>query len=177
VNEVAKGNFREDLFYRLAVGIINLPPLRERSGDISLLIDHFLELINSESKNEPGYRHKKISVPAKNLLFQHPWPGNVRELQNTLVRAAVWSIEDELSEKDIRETLFLIPGNIKGNDVILNQSIDNGINLPEIMKKVAAHYLERGLEKKHGNKTKTAEILGLPSYQTLTNWLKKYDLE
>ena len=177
IDEVANGLFREDLFYRLAVGVINLPPLRERSGDISLLIDRFLEQINLESKNEPYYKHKKISASAKNLLLQHSWPGNVRELQNTLVRAAVWSTDDELSEKDIREALFPIPGNIMRNDIILNQSMENGINLPEIMKKVAVHYLERGLEKKHGNKTKAAEILGLPSYQTLTNWLRKYDLE
>lgn len=177
IDEVAKGLFREDLFYRLAVGVINLPPLRERSGDISLLIDRFLEQINSESKNEPGYIHKKISASAKNLLLQHPWPGNVRELQNTLVRAAVWSIDDKVSEKDIREALFPIPGNIKGNDMILNQSLDNGINLPEILKKVTVHYLERGLEKTHGNKKKTSELLGLPSYQTLTNWLIKHGLK
>jgi len=177
IDEVTEGNFREDLFYRLAVGVIKLPPLRDRSGDISLLIDRFLEVINSENKNEPGYSNKEISASAKNLLLQHPWPGNVRELQNTLVRAAVWSIDDELSEKDIREALFPILGHIKGKDIILNRSMENGINLPEIMKKVAVHYLERGLEKKHGNKTQAAQILGLPSYQTLTNWLKRYDLE
>lgn len=177
IDEMAEGSFREDLFYRLAVGVIKLPPLRERSGDVSLLVDKFLESINSENKTEPGYKHKKISASAKNLLIQHPWPGNVRELQNTLARAAVWALDEELTDDDIREALFPIPGDINGGDQILNRPLDKGIDLPEIMKRVAVHYLKRGLEEKHGNKTKASKILGLPSYQTLTNWLKKYGME
>ena len=177
MNEVAIGSFREDLFYRLAVGVIKLPPLRERIGDVSLLIDRFLEQINLESRNEPGYRQKKISASARNLLLRHSWPGNVRELQNTLTRAAVWSAEEELDEEDIREAL--LPVSFAGKDTqdILAQPLGEGFNLPEIMKTVAVHYLEKGLAETHGNKTSTAKILGLPSYQTLTNWLKKYELE
>jgi len=177
VDEVVAGRFREDLFYRLAVAVIKIPPLRERSGDINLLIDSFLEKINRESSSDPNYIHKKASPSARNLLQKHPWRGNVRELQNTLARATVWSMDEELSEEDIREALFLIPVQDKGEEVILNRSLEQGINLPEIMKTVARHYLERGLEEKNGNKTKAAEILGLPSYQTLNNWLKKYGLE
>lgn len=177
IDEVAAGSFREDLFYRLAVAVIKLPPLREREGDVSLLIDQFLDRINRESNNEPGYKQKKISAPARNLLLLHPWPGNIRELQNTLTRAAVWSLNEELGEEDVREALLPVPASGKGKDAILNQSLDPGIDLPEIMKTVAVHYLERALEKNNGNKTKTAKTLGLPSYQTLTNWLKKYGLE
>jgi len=177
IEEVAAGFFREDLFYRLAVAVIKLPALRERAGDISLLIDKFLERINRESDNEPGYKHKKIYASARNILLQHSWPGNVRELQNTLIRAAVWSLDEELGEEDIREALLPVPATGNGNDQILNRPLEHGINLPEIMKTVAVHYLERGLAEAHGNKTKAAEILGLPSYQTLTNWLKKYGLE
>lgn len=177
IDEVAAGSFREDLFYRLAVAVIKLPPLREREGDVSLLIDQFLDRINKESGSEPGYMQKKISAPARNLLLLHPWPGNVRELQNTLTRAAVWSLDEELGEEDIREALLPIPASIKGKDDILNQQLTHGIDLPEIMRTVAVHYLERALEKNNGNKTKTAKTLGLPSYQTLTNWLKKYGLE
>lgn len=66
IDEVAAGAFREDLFYRLAVAIIKLPPLRERAGDVSLLIDAFLMRINQESAGEPGFKHKKISVAARN---------------------------------------------------------------------------------------------------------------
>jgi DNA-binding NtrC family response regulator len=177
IDEVAANTFREDLFYRLAVAVIKLPPLREREGDISLLIDRFLEQINRESGNEPSYKKKKISASARNLLLLHSWPGNVRELQNTLTRAAVWSLDEELVEEDIREALLPVPAAGKGQEVIINQPLGQGINLPEIMKTVAVHYLERALEKNNGNKTKTAKTLGLPSYQTLTNWLKKYGLE
>ena len=177
IEEVAADNFREDLFYRLAVAVIKLPPLRERTGDIGLLIDSLLDRINEQSKNELGHKHKKISVNARNILLQHSWPGNVRELQNTLTRAAVWSAGDVLDDKDIREALLPIPAFGRGKEAILNQPVSQGINLPEIMKTVAVHYLEKGLSETHGNKTKTAEILGLPSYQTLTNWLKKYGLE
>jgi len=176
IKEVSQGSFREDLFYRLAVAVIKLPPLRERAGDISLLVDTFLERINRESANEPGYRQKKISAKAKNLLLNHSWPGNVRELQNTLTRAAVWSLAEELNEEDIREALLPVPAS-PASGQILNRPLGQGIDLPGIMHQVAVHYLERGLKYTHGNKTKAAEILGLPSYQTLTNWLKKYGLE
>lgn len=175
LEEVSKGTFREDLFYRLAVAVINLPPLRERTGDISFLIDQFLERINQkECATEPGWKHKKISASARNILLRHSWPGNIRELQNTLTRAAVWSTDDELGEDDIRHALLSVPTAGAGKATILNQSLDQGVNLPEIMKTVAVHYLERGLVEARGNKTKAAKILGLPSYQTLTNWLSKY---
>jgi len=177
IDEVAAGSFREDLFYRLAVAVIKLPPLREREGDVSLLIDQFLEQINRESGNEPSYKQKKFSASARNLLLLHSWPGNVRELQNTLTRAAVWSADEELDEEDIREALLPVPTSGKGCETILNQSLGQGIDLPEIMKTVAVHYLERGLDQNKGNKTKTSITLGLSSYQTLTNWLKKYGLE
>jgi DNA-binding NtrC family response regulator len=177
MNEVAMGFFREDLFYRLAVGVIKLPPLRERLGDVSLLIDMYLEQINLESRNEPGCKQKKISASARNLLLRHSWPGNVRELQNTLTRAAVWAAEEELDAEDIREAL--LPASSAGKDTqdILAQPLGEGFSLPEIIKTVAVYYLEKGLAVTHGNKTNTAKILGLPSYQTLSNWLKKYHLE
>ena len=176
IEEVAAGTFREDLFYRLAVAVIKLPPLRQREGDVSLLIDRFLERINRESGSEPGYKNKKISAAARNILLSHSWPGNVRELQNTLTRAAVWSVDEELGEDEIREALLPIPAAGKGREMILNQPLGQ-INLPEMMRTVAVHYLERGLSESHQNKTKAAKILGLSSYQTLTNWLKKYGLE
>ncbi len=73
--------------------------------------------------------------------------------------------------------MLSVPASGKGTELILNQPLGQGIDLPEIMKTVAVHYLERGLSESHENKTKAAKILGLPSYQTLTNWLKKYGLE
>ena len=88
LQEIKEKRFREDLFYRIAVAIIKIPPLRDRSGDVSLIIDYLLKQINKESESEPGYKHKKISAGAKNLMLQYDWPGNVRELQNTLIEGS-----------------------------------------------------------------------------------------
>ena len=176
IDQVLSGEFREDLFYRLAVGVINLPPLRERAGDISLLVDTFMKKINHESSFEPGFKSKKFSASARNLLIRHYWPGNIRELQNTLTRAAVWSSSEIIDEEEISEALLPFPKS-HAKDNILNQSIENGVDLPEILRKVAIHFLEKGLFETRGNKTKTAQLLGLSNYQTLTNWLKKYGIE
>jgi transcriptional regulator with PAS, ATPase and Fis domain len=177
IDEVSTGTFREDLFYRLAVAVLKLPPLRERAGDLTLLIDTFMRRINQQGSEEPGYKDKNISVLARNLLLHHSWPGNVRELQNTLTRAAIWSIDEELSEDDIRDALLPVPFTRTGNEGILNRPLENGIDLPRIIQNVAVHYLERGLAKTGHNKTRTAKLMGLSNYQTLTNWLKKYGLE
>jgi transcriptional regulator with PAS, ATPase and Fis domain len=174
ITEVSKGTFREDLFYRLAVAVIKLPPLRHRTGDLNLLIDHFFNKINTEIHGKLNRQDKKISASARNLLLNHTWPGNIRELQNTLTRAIVWSMNDVILPDDIQDAILITHPEEKS---ILNRSLENGIDLREIMKEVAVHYLQRGLEKANHNKTKTAHILGLPNYQTLTNWLKKYDLE
>jgi len=175
INEVASGKFRSDLFYRIAVAVLKLPPLRERSGDISLLIDTLLKRINIDSAEEPGYKHKKISAKAKNIMLQHSWPGNVRELINTLRRAAIWSAGTMIEAEDINEALFS-PITIN-QDELLNKPLDDSLNLPELMERLAQHYLRRALDEAHGNKTKAAELVGLPSYQTLTNWIKKYKVE
>ncbi|PLX50774.1 MAG: AAA family ATPase [Desulfobulbaceae bacterium] len=177
IEEVAANTFREDLFYRLAVAVLKLPPLRKRVGDVSLLIDRFLSQINDVSSKEPGFEHKIISASARNILLQHSWPGNIRELQNTLTRAMIWSADEEIGEADVQDALLPIPRPEKAQAEILNQSLDEDINLPEIMDQVAIHYLKRGLVKKSGNKTQVAKLLGISNYQTLSNWLKKYGLE
>jgi len=89
IAEVGAGAFREDLFYRLAVGIIQVPPLRKREGDIGLLIDYFVERLNEELSGQPGFANRTLSPGARNRLLSHSWPGNVRELENTLMRALV----------------------------------------------------------------------------------------
>jgi len=172
LGEVAAGRFRADLFYRLAVAVLHIPPLRERHGDIGLLIDYFLE----HDDSEPGKKiHKKISSGARNLMLSHPWPGNVRELLNTICRASVWTSGDVISIEDAREALFLLDS--QPSEYVLNRSISDGFNIQEVISDVARHYLSRAMEDTSNNKTKAAKKLGLPNYQTLTNWLIKYGLE
>jgi transcriptional regulator with PAS, ATPase and Fis domain len=172
VKEMAEGRFRPDLFYRIAVAVLKLPPMKERAGDVGLLIDSILEQINADSVAEPGYKHKKISSSAKNLMLQYDWPGNVRELQNTLRRAAIWSSGTTIEVEDIREAM--LPTVNPANDSLLHKPLGDGINLPKLMEILAQHYLNRALQEANGNKTKAAELIGLPSYQTFTNWTKKY---
>ena len=163
--EVTTERFRADLFYRLAVAVLLIPPLRERVGDIGLLVDHIL-------KNETG-KHKKVSAAAKNIISNHSWPGNVRELLNTLRRAIVWTPDDTIEADDIREALFPVVS--QSSDQILGRTIGEGFSLQELIGEVVRHYLSRAMEEAHENKTKAAQLLDLPNYQTLTNWLKKYD--
>jgi transcriptional regulator with PAS, ATPase and Fis domain len=173
--EIGSGRFREDLFYRLAVAVLKLPPLRERPGDLGLLIDHLIAQVNREAQSEPGFKEKKLSVGARNLLLSHPWPGNVRELGNTLRRAAIWSDGPSISSEDVREAL--LPLTTTARPDVLGRPLGGGFNLRDLLKDVARHYLERALDEAQGNKTKAAGLVGLPSYQTLTNWLKTYEVQ
>ncbi len=173
-SEVNEGRFREDLFFRLAVAVLRLPPIRERAGDLNLLIDHLLEKINKESVAEPDWGDKKISAGGRNLLLQHTWPGNIRELQNTLTRAIVWSSGKSITKEDIQDALLESPLQKQVNDGILHKSFDEGVDLQGIISTVARHYLSRALKESNGNKSKASTLLGLGSYQTLNNWIKKY---
>jgi DNA-binding NtrC family response regulator len=104
IREVAEGRFREDLYWRLNVLPISLPPLRRREGDIELLVRHFLQ-VYSASNNR---KIEKIHPDAQKALAQYPWPGNVRELQNYVERAVVWSQGDQLDP-------HLLPTSIVGD--------------------------------------------------------------
>lgn len=170
--EIREGRFREDLFHRLAVGVLLLPPLRQREGDLNMLIDSMLASINAEAVSQPGYKHKKLDVSARNILIQHTWPGNVRELHNTLLRASIWAVGDKITGQDVAESLAVTVA--PKADAILGRPLDQAISLPEIIGDVARHYLERAMAQTHGNKSEAARLLGIGSYQTLTNWLQKY---
>lgn len=170
--EVRTGRFREDVFHRIAVGILALPPLRNREGDINLLIDALLAQINREATSQPGFKHKTLSVGARKLLLHHAWPGNVRELHNALLRASIWVPDEEIAAEDVAEVLALTSS--LSDDTILGAALGESFCLPDLMGEVARHYLGRAMAQSHGNKTEAAKLLGLASYQTLTNWLIKY---
>jgi DNA-binding NtrC family response regulator len=172
--EVAADRFRADLFYRLAVAIIRLPPLRDREGDISLLIAHFMHSTNAENSSDPGYKPRELSASATRLLHQYPWPGNVRELANTLLRAVIWSRNTLISPNDIQQAL--LPTQTQSSEGILNRPLGKDLSLKEVLSEVAHHYLLRALEASNGNKVEASKLVGFPSYQTFTNWLDRYGI-
>ena len=172
--EVAAGRFRNDLFFRLAVALIRLPPLRERAGDLMLLADHLLGQINRDYASDPGWESKRLSPAAKNRLGRHHWPGNVREPANTLSRVALWSTGGQIDEHDIADALLELPPSTPAGDELLDLSTAAGVDLPNLMRRLASHYLAEAMALTGGNKTKAAKLLGLASHQTLSNWLDKY---
>lgn len=167
---VANGSFREDLFYRVAVGVLNLPPLREREGDISLLVD---SIIKGMCNHNLMLGHKYISPDVKNIILKHPWRGNVRELQSTLLRAALWCQSDKISSDDIRQALFHMP-DYKAD--IIDIDLSQGIDIQNIIGEIISIYIHKALEHTGQNKTRAAELLGLKNYQTLKNWMNKYGI-
>lgn len=178
LEEIAKNEFREDLFYRLAVAIIRLPALRERDGDLMLLVDHLMNKINMESEAEqPGYKCKKIYKDAINVIQKHGWPGNIRELLNTLQRAAVWSDEPVIDEEIIRKSILKLPATNNSGNSILDRNINQGIDLKSVIGEVSTHYIKRALEKSGGNKSKAAGMLGFSSHQTLSGWMRRSGIE
>ena len=149
---IEEGHFRPDLFYRLNVFRIDLPPLRERKDDVPLLVNHFIDKFSQQMNK----RITRVAPAAMFALQQYPWPGNVRELENAVERAMVVAIEPELREQDF----ILKPRN--GDKA-------EGKTLDDIEK---AHIL-RVLDECGGNQTRAAEVLDIDRV-TLHNKLKKY---
>ena len=168
--DVERGAFREDLYFRLAVLVLKTPPLREREGDITLLARKLLQKLNEDAAQVPGHVQKKLSPAALKLLLRHEWRGNVRELESTLLRAIVWSRGAVIEGDDVKEALVSAPG--KSRVDLLELPLGEGFDLRVLLASVTEHYLKRALDEAGGNKTKAAELAGLPSYQTFTNWLK-----
>lgn len=175
IEEVSNGNFREDLFYRLGVGVLNISPLRDREGDISLLIDKLMNKINEDSVGQPGYVKKKLSAAAKSTLMNHRWPGNVRELLNTLKVVAVFSPTPTIEKRDVEEHILIFPK--KETRDILGRPLKEIRSLQGIIDEVIQHYINKALKETGGHKAKAAKLLGLPSHQTLTNWMARCGLD
>lgn len=169
--EVAEGRFREDLFYRVAVGVLHLPPLRQREGDLLLLCGELLAALGQQDDSLSG---KKISPDAKNIILDHAWPGNVRELQATLVRAALWCHGDTIGRQDMIGALFEMPS---GNDEENAVDVTQGVDIQGLLGEFVRPYLRQALAETGGNKTRAAKLLGLKSQQTLSNWMEKYGIE
>lgn len=170
---IRNGGFRSDLYYRLAVVLLSLPPLRDRGGDLVTLTHALLERINDECERVGNWDRKKISAGAINLIKKHPWYGNVRELDNTLRRAAIWSAGGTISKSELKDALSHVEA--PASD-ILNRPFTDSFSLDKVIREVNVHYLERAMAKTHNNKSAAAQLLGISSHQTLTGKLKKYGL-
>jgi transcriptional regulator with PAS, ATPase and Fis domain len=168
--DMANSRFREDLFYRVAVGILTLPPLRERTGDIALLADFLLDKINIEAATQPSYLNKKLSIKAKNLILNYNWPGNIRELHGTLLRASIWSDSDTINEMDLQEAMITRPLNPPSSEL---PDVGEGIDIQVLLDDIKRRYITQAINQAAGNKKKATVLLGLPNYQTLTNWMDK----
>jgi len=159
--EVKKGNFREDLFYRLNVVHIEVPPLRRRKGDIPLLIDSFIKEFNKrDGRNIQGF-----SPAARKLLYSYSWPGNVRELRNCVESSMVLSKSDIVDVDSLPEYVLE-----KGQSDSISLKI--GITLDEAEKEL----IVQTMDSVKGNKTLAAKILGI-GRKTLHRKLAEYDLE
>jgi transcriptional regulator with PAS, ATPase and Fis domain len=175
IDEVAKGKFRSDLFYRLGVAIIHIPPLRERGKDIDYLIDYYMVRINEEFARQPYYKGpKEISSAGRIALRNHHWPGNVRELENTLKRAAMWTPGSIIDKQDILDSIISIK--YSADSDVLNQPLGSHLKINELLDKVAKHYLVRAWKESGGNKSRAAELIGLGSHQTFDDWIRKYHI-
>jgi transcriptional regulator with PAS, ATPase and Fis domain len=171
IADVAQGSFREDLFYRVAVGVLHLPALRERDGDLLLLTDTLLAGIGTQ---DPSLKDKKVSLEAKDLIRRHPWRGNVRELHATLLRAALWCQGELITRGDIDQALFKLPAQEAD---LMSIDVSQGVDIKNIISKVVTHYVRGALTVTGQNKTRAATLLGLSSQQTLTKWIEKHGVE
>lgn len=167
---VNDGSFREDLFYRLAIGVIQIPSLAERNNDIPELVSSLLEKINSKFANDRDFKEKTMSVVAINFIAHRYWRGNIRELENTLLRAAIWN--PSLSILDIDHIKHaVIQQKPLSIDFNLPKNLDEKIDLKQMINHIKQHYITLALASTQ-NKKQAAELLGLGNTQTLDNWLK-----
>lgn len=164
---IERGIFRADLFYRINVVPINIPPLRERTDDVPPLIEHFL-------KKYSNGKELKVSLPALKSFLDYSWPGNVRELKNVIQRISLFA-NDEISLDDL-------PQEIKtGNpvDYLLKACnkcyLEGSINLDQIVQCLEHNLLDAALSKSNGNQSQAAKTLGL-SLSTFRDKVKKYNL-
>ncbi len=157
---VKEGKFREDLYYRLRVAEIYLPPLRERIEDIPLLVDHFVREICDDAGRPP----LKVSPEAMKVLMRYPWPGNVRELRNTLEGVIVFCKGDRIEVSDL-------PEHIRSTHSVGNDIFRPGMTMDELEREA----IRRTLEFTKGKRTEAARLLGI-SLRTLQRKIKEYNL-
>jgi two-component system response regulator AtoC len=162
--EIKKGNFREDLFYRLNVVPVTIPPLRERQGDIPLLVNHFTVIYAKKF----GRPIKGVDDEAMKYLISYQWPGNVRELENVIERAIILADDDMIKSENLPF--------IKEPSAISRQpSANTGLSIKRAEEAIEKELITKALEMTQGNKTKAAELLEI-SHRALLYKIKGYGL-
>jgi two-component system response regulator PilR (NtrC family) len=166
---VAEGRFREDLFYRINVIPIVLPPLRDRREDIGLLAEHFLAKYNEQTGKEiTGISHESMA-----LLMEHDWPGNIRELENVLERAVALeptpTILPDSLPPSIRSDLP------RASNAPVEALPDSGFDLEAHVKEIERGYIAEALKRAGGVQVKAADLLGM-SFRSFRYYVKKYNL-
>uniref|UniRef100_A0A7V6A3J2 Sigma-54-dependent Fis family transcriptional regulator n=1 Tax=Desulfobacca acetoxidans TaxID=60893 RepID=A0A7V6A3J2_9BACT len=166
---VKQGNFREDLYYRLNVIPVRVPPLRERVGDIPLLVKHFLQEF-SKKKKKPA---KRLSPQAMDLLVRYPWPGNVRELENLMERLVILTEGDEIKVDDLPQR-FREADSMGIEDKSLDFPLE-GLNLPQALQDLERRLILKALERSNWVKSRAAQLLNL-NRTTLIEKMKKQQI-
>jgi two-component system response regulator PilR (NtrC family) len=163
-----EGAFREDLFYRLNVITIALPPLRRRREDIPLLVAHFLEKYSEENRR----KLRVVTPEAMRYIMDHTWPGNVRELENTIERAVVLSTSEEIGP-DLLPDYLRFP---KRSDQLLTIVPTTGLSLKDAVSEYERNMILQALELSGGVQKKAAELLQLKA-STLNEMIKRLDIK
>ena len=163
---VAENQFREDLFYRISVIPLELPPLRHRRDDIPLLADHFLARLNASM----GKRIDRISDEALKKLEIYDWPGNVRELENALERAFILETSSELSAQHLPESMATA-----SRMRPMTNFPDEGFDLEIYVEGLQKGFLEEVLRRTNGVQVKAAELLRM-SYRSFRHYMQKYNI-
>jgi DNA-binding NtrC family response regulator len=164
---VADGRFREDLYYRLHVISVHLPPLRERKDDIPVLVHHFLKKYGAENQKTD----LELTVEALDLLMDYDWPGNVRELENVVERAVVLSSEPRIDAS-------LIPENVRSSPMFHIPRFvvpPEGISFKDVISNVEKRLIESTLESSGGVQKRAAELLHIKP-TTLNEMIKRHDI-
>jgi two-component system response regulator AtoC len=164
--EVKAGRFREDLFYRINVLNIHVPPLRDRREDVPLLIDHFI----AQNNIRLGTAIRAVTPEARRLLMEYSWPGNVRELENTIERAMVLCEGDTLLDTDLPERVH------HARDPIRLSLASGELSIKKTGRVIEEVLIRRALQQTKGNRTRAAQLLEI-SHRALLYKIKDYQIE
>ncbi|MFO0744960.1 MAG: sigma-54 dependent transcriptional regulator [Myxococcota bacterium] len=176
--EVEEGRFREDLFYRLNVIPIHLPPLRDRSGDIPLLVEHMLARFNERLKKNV----RRLSAEATSAFRAYQWPGNVREMENVLERLVLFCEGEEIGIDLLPEELkspVALPSASGAGSTRLDRDLTGRVSMKELVRETTAQLekelIIQALDQTHGNVTRAAQLLMI-SRKSLQNKMKEFNL-